>query len=450
MKKICTSLALGFLLGSSLSASTPLFPTTLEELRSFGEDPRFQGVIDIYTETEGGVNQCTAAELSHEGGYRLLLTAAHCLKKPFSIYRSLNDLVKKRNSADAFFMHPYYEQTLGSPYDFGAVLFYTKSKPQFPGYPAYRGSPDSLAHKVLFSVGYGRQENGETPKHGFQVIPHSIFNVTLAQHGYVPPELLKNPRMPYGVPTQGDSGGPLFVGESGTLSLAGVAIKNKDNGEAASSFKWFIFPDYLEDWVVSVFSKGKKKQGLQDFGPQAKEALLKRLGISWHQVAADLKNNPLVQFSTGYLMINDASASSPQKGLELIRKSGDAGYGEALEVLMSLYFEGRAGLVAQSYETARKFGEKATKGGAIRAMSTLAYLYRKGLGGKQHIEKARKLVETAAAAGYPHAYHQMGVMYLTGDGYPRDPVEGRKLIEKAAERGYLPAQKSLSMLDRDL
>jgi TPR repeat protein len=109
-----------------------------------------------------------------------------------------------------------------------------------------------------------------------------------------------------------------------------------------------------------------------------------------------------------------------------------------------LYENGQG--VAQDYEQARQWFEKAAAAGDAPAMSNLGVLYAHGWGGAPDYEQARQWFEKAAAAGDAGAMNGLGVLYHYGKGIAPDYEQARQWFEKAAAAGDAEAMNGLGVL----
>lgn len=83
-----------------------------------------------------------------------------------------------------------------------------------------------------------------------------------------------------------------------------------------------------------------------------------------------------------------------------------------------LYLEGKG--VPQDTETAIRWLELASGGGAGWASEELTKLYRSGIGTKKNVSRALELLKEQAEGGSESAHRQLGMMYYFGDEVPTD------------------------------
>lgn len=108
------------------------------------------------------------------------------------------------------------------------------------------------------------------------------------------------------------------------------------------------------------------------------------------------------------------------------------------------YAEGRG--VAQNFEEAARWLERAASRGLAPAQFRLGSLYEKGQGVAKDLEAARRLYTAAAAKGNGKAMHNLAVLHAEGiDGKPDYPSAAR-WFRMAAEHGVADSQYNLAIL----
>ena len=128
-------------------------------------------------------------------------------------------------------------------------------------------------------------------------------------------------------------------------------------------------------------------------------------------------------------------------GLRAAAVNGDAG--AAYEVAVR-YAEGHG--VAQNYEAAAHWFERAAKQGLAPAQFRLGGFYEKGIGVKKDLATARDLYVAAADKGNAKAMHNLAVLYAEGiDGKP-DYRSAAQWFRKAADHGVADSQYNLGIL----
>ncbi|BAT59924.1 localization factor PodJL [Variibacter gotjawalensis] len=108
------------------------------------------------------------------------------------------------------------------------------------------------------------------------------------------------------------------------------------------------------------------------------------------------------------------------------------------------FAEGRG--VAQSYEQAARWLERAANRNSAPAQYRLGSLYEKGNGVKKDLDQARRLYRAAADAGNGKAMHNLAVLYAEGiDGQPDFP-RAVEWFRKAAMHGIPDSQYNVAIL----
>ncbi len=108
------------------------------------------------------------------------------------------------------------------------------------------------------------------------------------------------------------------------------------------------------------------------------------------------------------------------------------------------YLNGRG--VAQNYQTAAEWFEKAAEAGLERAQFNLAVLYENALGVPGDLERAFTLYGAAAEQGFAPAQHNLAVAYAQGRGTSRDYRAAVLWFRRAADQGIASAQFNLGMI----
>ena len=110
----------------------------------------------------------------------------------------------------------------------------------------------------------------------------------------------------------------------------------------------------------------------------------------------------------------------------------------------SAYFHGEG--VAQDYEKAVEFLEKAANLENMYAQCDLAICYLYGLGVEQNKYIGYSLSKKSAEQGYANGQYVLGCCYNNGDGIKQDFREAASWYRLAAEQGFAPAQYALGDL----
>jgi TPR repeat protein len=99
-------------------------------------------------------------------------------------------------------------------------------------------------------------------------------------------------------------------------------------------------------------------------------------------------------------------------------------YAAAMTILGVLYDNGQG--VAQDYNKASEWYEKAAAKGDVTAMTNLGVLYANGRGVAQDYSKAREWFEKGAAKGQTTAMTNLGMLYDNGRGVAQDHSKARE------------------------
>jgi TPR repeat protein len=163
------------------------------------------------------------------------------------------------------------------------------------------------------------------------------------------------------------------------------------------------------------------------------------------QQASDL-GNPIADHALGVMYLDGYGVEKNiPKAVELLRKSAEQNYPEALFKLASLYARGVAVTPDNKpdMQKAAEFARKAAEQGHIEAEYNLATLYAAGKGVENNVNEAAKWYLKAAEAGHPTAQSNIGVLYANGKAFPQDMNEAIKWWRRAAEQGQATAQYNL-------
>jgi uncharacterized protein len=79
-------------------------------------------------------------------------------------------------------------------------------------------------------------------------------------------------------------------------------------------------------------------------------------------------------------------------------------------------------------------------------MNNLGWPYRNGWGVAQDYDKAREWYQKAADAGSAMAMNNLGWLYMNGRGVPQDYGKALQCYQKAADAGLAQAKQALSLL----
>ena len=126
-------------------------------------------------------------------------------------------------------------------------------------------------------------------------------------------------------------------------------------------------------------------------------------------------------------------AQNYNEAFKWFQKAADKGIDDACAYLGKMYYEGTG--VAQNYNEAFKCFQKAADNGVTGAYTWLGVMYYDGQGVAQNYEKAFLWTKKAAENGAANAYVGLGVMYCNGQGVVQNYNEALKWYQKAADNG---------------
>ena len=126
-------------------------------------------------------------------------------------------------------------------------------------------------------------------------------------------------------------------------------------------------------------------------------------------------------------------AQNYNEAFKWFQKAADKGIDDACAYLGKMYYEGTG--VAQNYNEAFKCFQKAADNGVTGAYTWLGVMYYDGQGVAQNYEKAFLWTKKAAENGAANAYVGLGVMYCKGQGVAKNSNEAFKWFQKAADNG---------------
>ena len=130
-------------------------------------------------------------------------------------------------------------------------------------------------------------------------------------------------------------------------------------------------------------------------------------------------------------------AQNYNEAFKWFQKAADKGIDDACAYLGKMYYEGTG--VAQNYNEAFKCFQKAADNGVTGAYTWLGVMYYDGQGVAQNYEKAFLWTKKAAENGAANAYVGLGVMYCKGQGVAKNSNEAFKWFQKAADNGVASA-----------
>ena len=128
-------------------------------------------------------------------------------------------------------------------------------------------------------------------------------------------------------------------------------------------------------------------------------------------------------------------AQNYNEAFKWYQKAADNGVTGAYTWLGSMYYDGQG--VAQNYEKAFLWTKKAAENGAADAFVGfgLGVMYYNGQGVAQNYNEAFKWFQKAADNGVAGAFAYLGKMYYAGDGVAQNYNEAFKWFQKAADNG---------------
>ena len=128
-----------------------------------------------------------------------------------------------------------------------------------------------------------------------------------------------------------------------------------------------------------------------------------------------------------------AVAQVDQFKLKQVLQDANAGDISACAYLGKMYYEGTG--VAQNYNEAFKWYQKAADNGVTGAYTWLGVMYYNGQGVAQNYQKAFLWTKKAAENGAADAYVGLGVMYCKGQGVAQNYGEAIQWFQKAVDNG---------------
>lgn len=120
------------------------------------------------------------------------------------------------------------------------------------------------------------------------------------------------------------------------------------------------------------------------------------------------------------------------------------GRGTSMCAIGDMYGNGQG--VAQDYQEARQWYERATAENNSESMARIGQLHFFGRGVKQDYGQARQWYEKAAGQGNAAAMNDLGVLYANGEGVPQSYERASQWYEKSAAGGNTTAMNNLANL----
>jgi hypothetical protein len=108
------------------------------------------------------------------------------------------------------------------------------------------------------------------------------------------------------------------------------------------------------------------------------------------------------------------------------------------------YDKGMAAIREKRYDAALAEFQVDAERGDSRALESLGFIHRMGLGVEKDDKRAAVYFRLAAMQGLASAQHMLGLAYGSGTGVTKDDTLAREWLRKSARRGYEPAKKALA------
>jgi uncharacterized protein len=233
--------------------------------------------------------------------------------------------------------------------------------------------------------------------------------------------------------------------------------KAVDQGDERSEF--FLGSCYENGWGVNLKLEEAKRwyQTSLDHGFKGAENALKRLAaISASQAEKKVPvfNNPLPLDESAQAAawvsqgIADEEKQDYSSAVLLFRKAADAGNTAGEAQLGTHYLMGLG--VTKDVNLGIQWTRKSADAGNALAQTAMAGLYRKGLGVDRDYHAEFNWYKKAADQGDPKGEFYLGACYQQGEGVDKNLNEAKKFFQKSADQGYVPAQKSLSYMEKGI
>ncbi len=139
------------------------------------------------------------------------------------------------------------------------------------------------------------------------------------------------------------------------------------------------------------------------------------------------------------------SAGQREPGLQGLRAAAEGGHAPAQFYLARVYEQGQHGVAANPAE-ARRWTDRAARGGEARAMHNLALFHYEGTGGPRNLSEAVGWFRRASEAGLVDSQYNLGRMYEQGLGVPQNAAEAFKWYVIAGAGGDGEARASIQRL----
>ncbi|MCX6957379.1 MAG: tetratricopeptide repeat protein [Verrucomicrobiae bacterium] len=160
------------------------------------------------------------------------------------------------------------------------------------------------------------------------------------------------------------------------------------------------------------------------------------MALTWYKKAAE-QNDQRAQFNLAYYFLKKTDAASIDEGMQLLKKSADAGYGYAQHYLAGFFGNGK--YIAKNKDLAITLYQKAAEQGIPES----ELLFGEILFSEKKFPEGAEWVRKAVVKGLPQAYFRYGICYLDGMGVKKDPAEAIQWFRCGALHGNPSAQNAL-------
>ncbi len=146
--------------------------------------------------------------------------------------------------------------------------------------------------------------------------------------------------------------------------------------------------------------------------------------------AANCDYVPAMADLAGMYMNGYGIPPNPEAARKLLLRAAMAGLPEAMVGLAGIYMS------QQKYVPALNWYKEAASKNSPAAMTTLALMYRDGVGTEKNTMLAEGYLNQAAQMSYPPAMTELGMLYLDDKNASCQPAEGVKWYEQAIAKDY--------------
>lgn len=140
-------------------------------------------------------------------------------------------------------------------------------------------------------------------------------------------------------------------------------------------------------------------------------------------------------------------AQDYEEALYWYERAANGGYVPAQTNLAQMYENGHGTKI--DYEKAIFWYEKAAKKSDLIAQNALAWIYEKGLGVEVDYNEAYKWYKIASLSNDPSAIYFLGMMHKEGRGVERDLHIAFEYFNRASKLEYAPAMTELALMYQD-